>query len=127
MRDHPEAEPLGLAYYHFVDPRVVGIDFRLPPPGPNGLFRDDPKYQAHFGPRPGYYAISVNHLWGARFVAPDGQGGFRHATRGDYEYFRLFRPIARAGFSIYIYRITPAEADIVRKRLGLPPLGIEAD
>jgi hypothetical protein len=119
---HPEAQPLGLAYYQVVDPRIVGIHFHLPPPGPNGLFLNDREYQAKFGPHPGYYAVSVNHLRGTEFVVPDGHGELHHTWRGDYEYFRLFRPIARAGYSIYIYHITPAEAEAVRRRIGLPPL-----
>ena len=33
-RQHPEARPFGLAYYHFLDPRLFGIDYQLPPLGP---------------------------------------------------------------------------------------------
>lgn len=117
---HPEARPLGLAYFNVIDPRVVGIDYVLPPPGPNGLFVADRAYQAHFGPHPGFYAVSVAYLRGATFSAPDGRGGFRRIDRDDYAYFRRFRPIARAGYSILIYRISPRQANALRARLGLP-------
>ena len=33
-RQHPEARPFGLAFYHFVDPRLFGFDYGLPPLGP---------------------------------------------------------------------------------------------
>jgi hypothetical protein len=105
VQEHPEARPLHLAYYHFLDPRMIALDFSLPPRGPSGLFLEDERYQSRFGPKPGYHAVSVNHLRGSRFVAPDGRGGLYHATRGDFEYFRSIKPIARAGYSIYIYHI----------------------
>jgi hypothetical protein len=119
---HPEARLLALAYFNVIDPAVAGIDYRLPPPGPNGLFTKDRDYQAAFGPQPGYYAISVSYLRGSTFPVPDGNGGFRRVSRGDYEYFRRFRPIAKAGYSILIYHITPAQAAAERRRLGRPPL-----
>ncbi len=119
---HSEARPLGLAYYNLIDPRVVGIEFGLPPLGPNGIFPDDRRYQSRMGPHPGYFAISVNHLRGAEFAAPDGDGGLRITHRGDFEYFRLFQPIAEAGRSIRIFHLTPADAASARLRLGIPPL-----
>jgi 4-amino-4-deoxy-L-arabinose transferase-like glycosyltransferase len=119
---HPEARPLGLAYFNVVDPRIVGISYSLPPPGPNGLFPGDCGYQARFGPRPGYYAVSVAYLQGTSFNAPDGHGGYRRIARDDFAYFRRFRPIARAGYSILIYRITAADANVERRRLDLPPV-----
>lgn len=114
---HPEARPLGLAVFHFIDPRILGIEFRLPPFGPGST--TDP---SEAGPRPGYYAVSVSYLHGAMFQAPDGDGGFTWITRHDtFAYFGRFRPIARAGYSIYIYHITPEQADSERRALGLSP------
>ena len=37
-----------------------------------------------------------------------------------YSYFRRFEPVARAGYSIYIYRISRGQANDVRRELGLP-------
>ncbi len=126
LREHPEARPFGLAYFHFLDPRIIGIDYRLPPLGPGG----DPKPEAEeserlarLGPQPGYYALSVNYLRGITFNAPDGRGGWTWiGGHNAFTYFQHFQPIARAGYSIYIYHITPQEADAVRRRIGLPPL-----
>ena len=74
------------------------------------------------GPRPGIYAVSVNFLQGMRYHAPDGLGGYAAIGREDYPYFRRFTPVGRAGFSIYIFRISPSEADRVRREIGLPAL-----
>ncbi len=120
---HPEAKPLGLAVYSIVDPRHVGLVFSLPPPGPTQLSAGDSEIPAMMGPVPGYYAVSVNYLRGKLFPAPDGRGGRVQINRRDYfSYFRHFRPLAYAGYSIYIYKITPQEANLVRGRLGLPSL-----
>jgi hypothetical protein len=35
LEQHPEARPLGLAHFNPVSPRVAGIDFTFPPPGPD--------------------------------------------------------------------------------------------
>ena len=128
-RRHPEARPFGLAFYHFVDPRLFGIDYQLPPLGPAvesdpGIVSEPPD---QLGPQPGYFALSVNFLRGAQFSAPDGQGGWRGIGRHDaLTYFRRFRPIARAGYSMYIYHIMPEQANRVRRELGLPPLRVTA-
>lgn len=120
---HPQAQPLGLAYYGLIDPRIVGIEFTVPPPGRPADFPDDPELSAHFGPQPGYYAVSVNFLSGSKYFLPDGRGSLQPIRRRDYfHYFRDFQPIARAGYSIYIYQITRIEAAAARRKQGLPPL-----
>ncbi|AGA31309.1 ArnT family glycosyltransferase [Singulisphaera acidiphila] len=89
VRSHTEARPLWIAYYGGFDPSLVGLDF--PPP---------PACDRNGGclPKPGWYAVSVNLLRG---LPHDGypQGAFRHFLR--------FKPVATAGYSIYIYYIPP--------------------
>ena len=107
LERHPEARPLGLAYYGAVDPRLVGIAFTLPPSDPC----------------PGYYAVSINYVRGSCLVPPpDGRGGWDHLPRDRYAYFRHFQPIAKAGYSLFVYHITLGEANRARQQLGLPPL-----
>lgn len=123
LDSHPEARPLGLAYFNFyVDPGLAGLAFELPPSGPESLLGKEGADLATCGPRPGYYAISVNFLRGYEFPISDGRGGFRETHPHEFEYFRAFRPLTRAGYSIYIYRITAEEAEAARRRMGLPPL-----
>src|SRR5262249_44545211 len=112
---HPEARPLRRAYFNSVDPRIIGLDYRLPEPGPTGVFTQDPEYTRGLGPHPGYVAISVNLLQGMPWSVPDGQGNWRAVVPHEYAYLRSFQPIARAGYSIYIYQITLEEANRVRE------------
>jgi hypothetical protein len=120
---HPEARPLGLAYANVVGPQLAGIkDFDLPPKGPTDLIPVDPDQASRLGPLPGFYAVSVNFVRGAPYVACDGGGQLQYVDVHDYAYFRHFRPIAKAGYSIFIYHITPEEANAVRRKLGLPRL-----
>ncbi len=107
---HPDEGRLGLAYANHVDPRIVGIEFDLPPWGEGG------------GPRPGLYAVSANFMRGMSFVAPDGRGRFRVVPPHAYAYFAQFAPVARAGQTIFIYRIAPEEASrAVRQERSAPP------
>lgn len=117
---HPEARPLGLAYFNVVDPKIIGIDYTLPPcprlPGGSTATAEES------GPHPGYFAVSVNFLQGMEFLAPDGLGGTMGVGIDDFAYFRRFTPIAKAGYSIHIFHITPEQADAARREMGLPPL-----
>ena len=79
---HPEVKPLRLAYdLPLVDPALVGIEHAGTPPTQ--------------GPEPGWYVVSVNLI---------------HRLGGEYEYFLQFEPVARVGYSMHVYHITPEEA-----------------
>jgi hypothetical protein len=106
LDEHPEAKPLRMAHEYFVNPETLGIESQWAPCGP---VRDSQASTAHteeVGPQPGWYAMSVDRI---------------HAP--EYEYFQRFQPVAMAGYSIYIYKITPNEANMVRRELGLPEVG----
>jgi 4-amino-4-deoxy-L-arabinose transferase-like glycosyltransferase len=105
LHAHPEAQPLGLAFYCCYDARHAGIDYAPVPPSP-GL-RGHPNDPRTPGPLPGWYAMSVNEI---------------RSQDQQYEYFLRFRPVATAGYSIYIYDIGLDEANRVRRELGLPEL-----
>lgn len=85
---NPSARPLHVAYFGYMNPAEVGIDCLDVPPLPEGA---DP---ATFRPRAGWYAVSVNHVYGYRHDA---------GSRGEYGYFRRFTPAAKAGYSIWVY------------------------
>jgi hypothetical protein len=115
---HPEARPLHLAYFGESDPRIAGIEFTPPPPGALG---DDVALDKNqLGPLPGWHAVSVQFLRGGRRLMYDGQGEREAQRPRQYCYFQHFEPTATAGYSIYIYHITPAEANRVRREMGLP-------
>jgi hypothetical protein len=125
LEQHPEAAPLGLAYFNVIDPRVIGLRFTLPPSGPIAARLALGPRATEVGPRPGYYAVDVNFVHGSRMIAANGRGQFHRVSFGEYAYFQHFRPIAKAGYSIFIYHITLAEANAVRRQLGLPALTAE--
>lgn len=122
LNQHPETKLHGFACYHFVDPRLVGIDANVPPLGPVGRVPSDPLELAKLGPHPGNYAVSVNLLHGLDFVIPDGHGGDQFAPLNAYSYFQHFQPFAKAGESIFLYQIGLEEANRVRHELKLPSL-----
>ncbi|HYH68416.1 MAG TPA: glycosyltransferase family 39 protein [Urbifossiella sp.] len=117
LDDHPEARPVGIAYYGYVDPHTAGIDFFLPPGHPPVDGTSDLG-----GPRPGWFAVSVNFLRGARYMATDENGAVRSIDRPSFSYFRRFQPVAAVGYSIRIYHVTESECNRVRAELGLPPV-----
>ncbi len=112
---HPEAQPLGVAYdVPYVDPRILGITYTWPPvgrdcwdpaPGQSRL----PQTSDEMGPKPGWCAVSINQI---------------HGYKKRYDYLLRSEPVAMAGYSIYIYHITPEEANRVRRELGMPELTI---
>lgn len=119
---HPEAHPLGLASFSAIDPRVVGIHFTTPPPGLVSADAAKDPHAGPFGPLPGYYALDVNFVRGFAYSIADGTGQFRYSHLHQYEYFQHFQPIAKAGYSIFIYHITLEDANRVRGELSLPLL-----
>jgi len=105
LHKHPEARPIGVAYSpRGLDPWILGVDCAPPPPGPQGNRGPRPN-PGGLGPRPGWYAVSVNELRG---------------KSKQYAYFLRFRPVAMAGYSIYVYHVAAEEANRTRRELGLP-------
>lgn len=99
LDEHPEARPLHLAYHGYTDPRVAGIEFRLPPRAPE----------------PGWYAFSVHVLRGSdTFVAGD-EDDLALARPAAYRQFLRLTPVARAGYSIRIYRLSLNDANNLRR------------
>lgn len=119
---HPEARPLGFAYFGLFDPRAAAIEFALPPLGPSDAEDAPGRRTSEMGPKPGWYALSLMMIHGYKFSIPDGDGGTFYTDQPYFTYFQHFRPVARAGYSIYIYHIDLGEANRVRRLLGLAPL-----
>ncbi len=111
LDEHPEARPFHLQYFGSFAPALAGIDALPVPPG-TSRDRPSPELQT-IGPQPGWFAVSINDL-----------AGYRHfnVSREEFAYFRKLRPIASAGYSIYIYHVTLEEANALRRELGLPEL-----
>ncbi|MEK6260680.1 MAG: hypothetical protein AABP62_18935 [Planctomycetota bacterium] len=121
LKVHPEAQPIGLAYYGMFHPRSIGIEFEDVPgwiTEPEELAdseaaRDDP---LNVGPRAGWYAVSANFLVGHPFwnYRPDGARGW--FDRAYFTWFQHLQPVARAGYSIHIFHVTEADVRNLRQR-----------
>jgi hypothetical protein len=122
VTEHPEAKPLHLAYFNHIDPHIIGIDFKVPPLGVVEKAPADQQVGLLLGPHPGYFALSARFIYGSEVFAPTGTGSYLSAPFGSLAYFRAFQPVAKAGYSIYIFHITLDEANRVRRRYGLPTL-----
>jgi hypothetical protein len=105
---HRDARPLHLGYdLPLIDPNMLGIEWLPLPYGP--MSRDAAtKTPDELGPRPGWYAVSVNRL----------HSGERH-----YDYFNDLGPVAWVGYTMPIYHITLDQANALRRRYGMPALG----
>lgn len=105
---HPEAASLGLAYFNFIDYRVCGAEYGSVPRDPPSNVPVEEMENARFGPHPGYFAVDLHGL----------------SKGGGYTYFQRFQPIAKAGYSIFIYHITLEQANQSRREMGLPSLAV---
>ncbi|MCZ6914638.1 MAG: hypothetical protein O7C59_09380, partial [Rickettsia endosymbiont of Ixodes persulcatus] len=125
---HPEASPLQVASFGWVDPQIAGIRYALPALAPVEPGNYGNNVAEALGPKPGWYAIDVNYLQGTVWDAPDGTGGRRNFWMNfgkpvpDFTYFQRFKPIGTVAYSYRVYHITLSEANCVRRELGLPAL-----
>lgn len=126
--EHPEARPLHIANFGWVDPVAAGIEYALPPLAPLESVKELSERTIDYGPRPGWYVIDVNHLKGTYWDAPMGDGRWRHFTidydhkQADFTYFAKFEPIDRIAYSYLVYHITLDQANQIRNELGLPEI-----
>lgn len=94
---HPEARPLTVTYEGFFDPAVAGVDFPRTP----ALAPEDRRGELVDQLQPGWHALSIHYL--------------RHPSHM-YDYLHEFEPVAMAGYSIYVYRLTEADIERIRER-----------
>ncbi len=98
--EHPEVEPLSLAYFGTLPPESLGLRYENPPTRQ---------------PRTGWHVVSVNFVMGRPHWTRDGYGGVRAVYPGeDFSYFRFFEPKHRIGASIDVYHLS--EEDVRRWR-----------
>ncbi|MFO0909503.1 MAG: glycosyltransferase family 39 protein [Isosphaeraceae bacterium] len=120
-------ERVGLAYFGQIHPRIfdeqgLGFDWFLPPPSPGSMPLLPTRYRLE--PRslrlqPGLYAVSATLVRGLpwrvydRPAAPYEESRWApwQAWTNAFSYFNVLQPIDRIGHSIYIYRVTEADAE----------------
>lgn len=91
INEHPNAHPLNLSMYTAADPSIAGIEYTDPPFDPRYFDHRELATANEAGPKPGWYAISVHHLYSA--------------TK-EFAYLFDFPKKDTVGYSIYIYHLT---------------------
>lgn len=116
LKAHPDAQPIGLAYYGMFHPQSIGLRFSdapgwiIEPEGAAGdIGVEDP---LDIGPRAGWHAVSANFVVGHPFWEYRADGSRRWFKRPYFTWFQQLQPVARAGYSIQIFHVT--EADVRR-------------
>ncbi|MGO8745140.1 MAG: ArnT family glycosyltransferase [Thermoguttaceae bacterium] len=109
--EHPEAEPLHVAYHYSVSAELMRIQVHCPPKYPEPDRQRSRSEAVEIGPSPGWYAMSIHGI---------------HSSTERNGYFLWFHPVATAGYSIYIYHITLEEANRRRREMALPELTAES-
>lgn len=138
-------ERVGLAYFGQINPRIFedrgeGIDWFLPPPDPRsladpstleGLARIPTRYRtslASLKVEPGLYAVSASLAKGLPWRVYDRPVAPHELDRwapwevwfDAFSYFDRLEPVARVGHSIWVYRVSPADAEQLSRRLSRP-------
>jgi len=119
--EHPEVEPIGLAYYGMFHPREIGVSFRDVPEWDVGTEETDMALPGTTpsltGPRPGWYAVSVNFIVGHPFWIYRADGSRIWRENAGFRWFDHLKPVGRAGYSILIYHVTEDDCLHLRSRL----------
>jgi len=90
---HPSARPFHLAFAGDFPLEAIGLAFPFPPPAAEKENTIGGSRKAR-GPDTGWYAISVDYLRGDTYP-----------KAAHCEYFLRFKPVAMAGYSVYIYHL----------------------
>ena len=119
VRNAPR-ERVGLAYFGQINPMIFDVrpgpsfEWFLPPPLPRTI--EPLPVEDRFGPRPrrldpGLYAVSASLVRGLPWrVYDNARWPPYSAGENAFGYFRELKPIARVGGSIFVYRVTAADA-----------------
>jgi hypothetical protein len=121
--EHVDDQPFFMASYGLANPRYTGLKWSLPPFAPTGGANFRPLEVAAAsdhrlllgGLTPGWFAVSVNYLHGYPWLVWDGDGRGLSTGHNAYTYFERVRPVSRIGYSFYVYRLTEADCDYLRR------------
>jgi hypothetical protein len=120
LRDLIQRDRLGrikLSYFGSAHPSFYGIDYEPLPTADLTPERGNPATYNFYprDPAPGVYALSATNLQGIA-MAPEQWDTFA--------YFRTRRPFAKAGYSIFLYRVEPTgpPVEVVLSNLSIDQL-----
>jgi hypothetical protein len=99
--DEKRIDDIGLAYFGMIPPAELGIRYHVPPQTP----------------APGWYAISAHFLYGGPHTVCNPDGTYRSADIREFSWLLQFQPVARIGYSIDVFHVTP---DQIRSPWPIP-------
>jgi hypothetical protein len=109
LEEHPEARPVYLAYFGYIYPEDVGINYTLP--AIDGAFGEN-KSIVPLGLLPGWYAVSENYLRGYPWHAPNGQRRGQSIPKEGLLYFQNMKTKKITGSSIHIFHVSGVNSDV---------------
>jgi len=116
IKENGEGKRVYLAYDNYVNPFVFDIDGIEPWPMKRASKLDVTKTAAQSPEIPdGYFAISINQLYEFPWPLRDRTNKFYYLDLSPLKNLRAIKPVAIAGYSIYIY-----SADQIRNAYYLP-------
>jgi hypothetical protein len=145
LKENAPGERVGLAYFGQINPRIFddrgeGFDWFLPPPKPKSLPKVTPenpeaivkvptRYRLELDRmrlQPGLYAVSASLVKGLPWRVYDRPVASYEADRwapwqvwfDAFRYFDELAPVAKVGYSIWIYRVSPADAQRLSRHLA---------
>jgi hypothetical protein len=111
---HERPEPLFVAAFGFISPKMVGIDCSVPPSVPRKLRSSDRPDANQL--QPGWYIVDVNYLHGSEKLIPTGDGQFVAPPLDGFWYLDDLPPVDRIGYSMLVYHLTPEDLRRIRAR-----------
>ncbi len=109
-------EPIGIAYFGQINPDIFrlrgsGLNWFLPPSRPRTV-TPLPPGRAAGKVEPGLYAVSASLAHGLPWRVYDpARWAPYSAEKGAFDYFLKAEPIAKIGWSIFVYRLDQAQAN----------------
>jgi hypothetical protein len=119
-------EPVGLAYFGQINPNIFlfrhegGFPWFLPPPRRGSIAPMDipPRYRKEqlqgIQFPPGLYAVSASLVRGLPWRVYENElprWAPRAVWENGFSYFQELKPIGQIGYSIFLYRVTPEQAE----------------
>ena len=125
LAENAAGESVGIAYFGQINPdifrlRNTPIDWYLPPSRP-GTMPVLPSGRASGSVKPGLYAVSASLAHGLPWRVYDASRWAPYqADQSAFDYFLKAKPIAKIGWSIFIYRLDEQQADALEQERNRP-------
>ncbi len=127
LRENAPGEKVGLAYFGQINPNILilrdeGFPWFLAPSAPGALRPMQPIERLEGSPPrlvPGLYAVSASFVRGLPYALYDSSMRVANLYPGwdsrntdipAYTYFQELEPVAKVGYSIFVYRVTEEQA-----------------